>query len=451
VSATDTIVAVATPPGRGGIGIVRLSGGAVPEIAKVLLGGRLPPPRRAAYRAFVDGHGRVVDRGVALFFPAPGSYTGEHVLELQGHGGPVVLDMLLECALAAGARLARPGEFTQRAFLNDRLDLAQAEAVADLIDSATTQAARSALRSLEGALSQHVDALVEGVTELRALVEAGIDFPEEEDVEVLSDTRLVEALRALQERLASVQATAAQGRLLREGMSVVIAGRPNVGKSSLLNALAGRPAAIVTDVPGTTRDPIREHIDVDGLPLHVIDTAGIRTAGDAVEREGVSRAWQAIGDADALVVLVDDRAGLTGAEEAILSGAPDSVACILVHNKIDLSGRSAGRSTGEDRVTVRLSAKTGAGLELLRAALKECVGYRQTGEGGFLARRRHLDALARAGASLSAAARALRRDHASELVAEELRQAQLALGEITGEVGTEDLLERIFSRFCIGK
>jgi tRNA modification GTPase len=449
VEAQQTIAAVSTPPGRGGIGIVRISGKGVRDMASAVLGG-LPEPRRAHLCAFRDHGGEVIDRGIALFFPAPGSYTGEDVLELQAHGGPVVLDVLLRRCLSVGARLARPGEFSERAFLNGRMDLAQAEAVADLIDSASEQAARSALRSLEGALSTRVHNLVQSLADLRAHVEAAMDFPEEE-IDFLSDAALVDGLARLSADLQATLAGATQGCLLNEGVRIVLAGLPNVGKSSLLNLLAGRASAIVTDIPGTTRDPIREYIHLDGLPLHVVDTAGIRDAGDVVEQQGVERAWQAIHGADALLLVVDDRSPLGESEEDILSRTPNGVARVVVHNKIDLSGRASALKREGGRVQVFLSAKTGGGLEELKAALKECVGYRPENEGAFMARRRHLDALERAAGAMDAAGKALTEIRAGELVAEELRQAQLALGEISGEFTSEDLLERIFASFCIGK
>jgi tRNA modification GTPase len=446
---TDTIAAVSTPPGRGGIGIVRVSGPGTKDIADAIIG-CLPAPRSAHYCAFSDPTGAVIDRGVALYFPAPASFTGEDVLELQGHGGPVVMDMVLEAVLDVGARPARPGEFSERAFLNGRMDLSQAEAVADLIDSGSRAAARSALRSLDGVFSDRVRELSDALTETRALIEACIDFPEEE-IDFLSDPQLEARLAALREKLTATRAGATRGVLLKEGVRVVLAGQPNVGKSSLLNLLAGRDSAIVTDVPGTTRDVLREHIQLDGLPLHVMDTAGIRAPVDAVEAEGVERAWGAIEDADALLLVVDDRVGLDGADREILARTPTGVARIVVGNKIDLSGTDSGVKEEDDFTLVRLSAKTGAGIEGLETALKACVGYELADEGGFMARRRHLDALERTAASLDAAHDVLQTRRAGELAAEELRQAQNALGAITGEVTSDDILGEIFSRFCIGK
>lgn len=445
----DTIAAVSTPPGRGGIGIVRVSGPGTGVVAGAVIDG-LPSPRAARYCAFRDASGEVVDRGVAIYFPGPHSFTGEDVLELHGHGGPVVMDMVLEAVLRAGARPARPGEFSERAFLNGRMDLSQAEAVADLIDSGSRAAARSAIRSLDGVFSDRVHELADALTETRALIEACMDFPEEE-IDFLSDPQLVDRLESLRDRLAGIRAGAGRGVLLREGVRVVLAGQPNVGKSSLLNLLAGRDSAIVTDIPGTTRDILREHIQLDGLPLHVLDTAGIRAPGDPVEAEGVERAWDAIESADALVLVVDDRHGLGEADRAILERTPAGVARIVVGNKIDLSGAEPGRFVDDGVTRVRLSATEGAGIEALEEALKGCVGYEVVDEGSFMARRRHLDALARTADAVDAAERMLRERRAGELAAEELRRAQQALGAITGEVTSDDLLGEIFSRFCIGK
>ena len=445
----DTIAAVSTPPGRGGIGIVRVSGAATAVIAKSIIG-CLPPPRSAHYCGFRDRAGTLIDRGVALYFPAPASFTGEDVLELQGHGGPVVMDMLLAAALEVGARPARPGEFTERAFLNGRMDLSQAEAVADLIDSGSRTAARSALASLEGVFSDRVRVLANGLTEARAYIEASMDFPEEE-IDFLSDPQLDQRLTSLRDQFAGIRAGAARGVLLKEGVRVVLAGQPNVGKSSLLNLLAGRDSAIVTDIPGTTRDIIREHIQLDGLPLHVIDTAGIRPPGDAVEEHGVERAWSEIESADALLLVIDDRMGVDDADREILARTPTGVSRIVIKNKIDLSGAAPGAARSDDVVHVRLSATTGDGIEALESTLKQCVGYELDSGGSFMARRRHLDALQRAGVAVDRAHEVLRDRRAGELAAEELRQAQQALGEITGQVTSDDILGEIFSRFCIGK
>ncbi len=446
---TDTIAAVATPPGRGGIGVIRVSGPHSAAIAEAVCGA-LPLPRQAALRRFRAGDGAVLDEGIALYFPAPHSFTGEDVLELQGHGGPVVMDLLLARVCELGGRPARPGEFSERAFLNDKLDLAQAEAIADLIASDTAAAARAALRSLQGEFSRRVHALVEGLIELRMYVEAAIDFPEEE-IDFLADGVIAERLGELRERLSALQAAAGQGRLLRDGMTVVIAGRPNAGKSSLLNHLAGREAAIVTAIAGTTRDVLREHISIDGMPLHVIDTAGLRDSDDPVEREGIRRAWAEIEAADRILMVVDDRLGLNHEERRLRERLPPATPVTVLYNKIDLSGRSPTVRDGAWGTEIRLSAKTEAGLDLLREHLKACMGYHGGEEGVFMARRRHLDALDRATAALERAAYQLEVIRAGELVAEELREAQNALAEITGEFTSEDLLARIFSSFCIGK
>lgn len=445
-AAEDTIAAVATPPGRGGIGVVRVSGPAVADIARAILG-RVPPARRAAFHVFRDGDAAPLDEGLALYFPAPASFTGEDVLELQGHGGPIVMDRLLARVLALGARPAQPGEFSRRAFLNGKLDLAQAEAVADLIDSGSQAAARAAVRSLSGAFSERVHALVEQLIALRTWVEAAMDFPEEE-IDFLSDGRVAAELDSLRAALAEVLATARQGRLLREGMRVVLAGRPNAGKSSLLNALAGAESAIVTHVPGTTRDVLREEISLGGMPLHVVDTAGLRESADPVEQEGIRRAWREIEQADRILLLADAREGEGAEEAAIRARLPAAVPVTLVLNKIDLSGDPPGRR-GEAQVNI--SATAGLGLEDLRLHLQEVMGYEGEREGVFSARRRHLDALARAAAALEAGTEQLRVHAAGELLAEELRLAQEALGEITGAFAPEDLLGRIFASFCIGK
>lgn len=445
----DTIAAVATPPGRGGVGIVRLSGPAVRRIAEALTGS-LPEPRFARYCAFRRADQSTIDNGIALFFPAPHSFTGDDVLELQGHGGPVVMDMLLTRAIELGARLARPGEFSERAFLNGKLDLAQAEAVADLIESGSEQAARAALRSLQGEFSARIDALVEELVQLRMYVESAIDFPEEE-IDFLSDGAVSGRLDELLHRVDAVLDSAQQGCLLRDGMTVVIAGKPNAGKSSLLNRLVAREAAIVTDIPGTTRDVLREYIHIDGMPLHVIDTAGLRDSADQVEQEGIRRAWHEIGRADRILLVIDDREGIGEAERAILARLENKAPLTLIRNKTDLTGRAHGLREGELGPEVSLSARTGEGVEALRAHLKTCVGYHGVAEGAFLARRRHLDALERARRSLVQGRTQLETRRAGELLAEDLRQAQAALSEITGEFTTEDLLDRIFSSFCIGK
>ncbi|HET7569984.1 MAG TPA: tRNA uridine-5-carboxymethylaminomethyl(34) synthesis GTPase MnmE [Gammaproteobacteria bacterium] len=443
----DTIAAVSTPPGRGGIGIVRVSGPNSPAIAAALLG-EMPRAHRAVLRDFRDVDGSLIDRGLALFFPAPHSFTGEDVLELHGHGSPVVLDMLLLRIFKLGARPARPGEFSERAFLNDKLDLAQAEAVADLIDSGTREAARAALRSLEGEFSHAIDDLVEALTELRVHVEAAIDFPDEE-VDLLSDGAIGTRLEDAAEQLRNVEAGAAQGRLLRDGITVVIAGRPNAGKSSLLNRLAQADVAIVTDQPGTTRDVLASTIQLDGLPLTIYDTAGLRPGGDAIEREGMRRARARLESADLVLLVIDDLFGVDADDTSIADALPAGVPVCRVYNKIDLTGRPPGRCDEDAHRCVAISAATGAGFDALATLIKAVAGY-QGGGHNFLARRRHLDALARADEHL-ARARQHYEARSGELIAEELRLAQQALGEITGAVTSEDLLGRIFSSFCIGK
>jgi tRNA modification GTPase len=437
----DAIAAIATAPGRGGVGVVRVSAGDVAAFAEGLLG-RVPPPRHATYARFLAADGSTLDEGIALRFVAPHSFTGEDVLELQGHGGPVVLNLVLERCLELGARLAEPGEFSRRAFLNGKLDLAQAEAVADLIDAASTEAARAALGSLSGAFSARVTELVDGLTALRTLVEATLDFPDEE-IDFLQAADAFGRLDALDASLAAVRAQARQGALLREGLTVVLIGQPNVGKSSLLNQLAGFEAAIVTEIAGTTRDTVREAIQIRGVPLHVIDTAGLRDTQDPVERLGIERTWAAVEKADVALLLVDAAHGLGAAEQAILARLPP-VARLTVHNKIDVAGE-APRLRGDE---VWLSARSGAGVDLLRDRLLEAAGWQAAGEGAFMARARHLDALARAARHIAAARGATSQ---LELFAEELRLAQAALAEITGEFTADDLLGEIFGSFCIGK
>ncbi|NIQ08880.1 MAG: tRNA uridine-5-carboxymethylaminomethyl(34) synthesis GTPase MnmE [Gammaproteobacteria bacterium] len=444
----DTIAAQATPPGRGGVGIVRISGPKAVECAEAILG-HCPRPRYAEYLPFRTSEGEVIDEGLAIYFPGPNSFTGEDVLELQGHGGPVVMDRLLAILQQMDVRLARPGEFSERAFHNGKLDLAQAEAIADLIDASSEQAARSALRSLRGEFSNRVHALTESLTELRIYVESAIDFPEEE-VDFLGDGEVASRLRGIQERVSSVKAAAQQGTLLKEGMTVVLAGLPNAGKSSLLNALAGQESAIVTDIAGTTRDVLREEINLDGMPLHIIDTAGLRESADEVEREGVRRAWREIEQADRVLLLVDDGKGVTDDEQEILERLPHELSITVIKNKSDLTGRKSAVEESELGTEIRLSAKTGEGLDLLRDHLKQSMGYEGSVEGGFMARRRHLDALERAEENLRNGEQLLQQG-AGELLAEELRLAQLALGEITGEVSSDDLLGKIFASFCIGK
>jgi tRNA modification GTPase len=443
----DTIVAVATPPGRGGVGIVRASGPKVPELAATLLG-ELPRPRHATHARFLDARGEPIDEGLALFFPAPHSYTGEHVLELHGHGGALVMEALVGRAIEFGARRAQPGEFTQRAFLNDKLDLAQAEAIADLIDAGSREAVRAAMRSLQGEFSAMVRGLTEAVIELRTYVEAAIDFPEEE-IDFLADRELAERFQKVRGHFEAVLASARQGRLLREGMTVVLAGRPNAGKSSLLNRLAGYEAAIVTPIPGTTRDVLRERISIDGMPLHVLDTAGLRAGGDLIEEEGMRRARCEMQRADRVLFVIDTQVDPSGAAfSAERARLPVDVAVTLVFNKCDLA---VPLPLAEHAPHLALSASTGAGLEQLRAHLKECMGYQGVDGGTISARRRHLEALMRAQQHTADAAAQLTERRAGELVAEELRAAQQALNEITGEFTSDDLLGRIFAGFCIGK
>lgn len=446
---TETIAAIATPPGRGGVGMVRVSGGLVQTIAAGVLGD-VPQPRLAALRIFRDADGEMLDGGLALYFPAPNSFTGEDVLELHGHGGPVVMDMLLARVLELGARTAQPGEFTQRAFLNDKIDLTQAEAIADLIDSGSSQAARAALRSLQGEFSVAVHSLTEAVTETRMHVEAAIDFPEEE-VDFLADTVLHERIASAIDLCEQITARAQQGALLREGMTVVIAGRPNAGKSSLLNRLAGYDAAIVTDIPGTTRDVLRERIHIDGMPLHIADTAGLRDDADVVEAEGIRRARNEMIRADRILYVIDATRLLDDESmRAELSALPAETPVSVVINKIDLvNARSRYEQSQPPRL--HLSATTGEGVDLLREHLKECMGFQGAATGTISARRRHLDALNRADAHLHEAQRQLKDRRAGELMAEELRQAQQCLGEITGQFTPDDLLGRIFTSFCIGK
>lgn len=441
----DTIVAPATPPGIGGVGIVRISGPRAEEIAIAMLGS-LPEPRLATYARFCDAAGEAVDTGVALYFPAPGSFTGESVLELQGHGGPVVMAMLVEAAVTLGARLAEPGEFTKRAFLNDKLDLAQAEAVADLVGSSTQQAARAALRSLSGAFSEKVTALAENLVRLRMYVEAAIDFPEEE-VDFLADDKLTAELDDCATDFAALLQSAGSGRVLRDGYRVVIVGKPNAGKSSLLNHLSGEDSAIVTEVAGTTRDILREQINIDGLAVELIDTAGLRDDPDRIEAEGIRRARKALSNADAVLWIQD---ATDTASERLDPGVPAGIPLTIVRNKIDLTDESPGAETGE-HVVVRLSAKTGAGVAALRERLRQMAGYKDLGEGAYTARQRHVDALQRAAGHFGAGRKALDDNRAGELLAEELRLAHEALGEITGAVSADDLLGMIFAKFCIGK
>ncbi|GAC09737.1 tRNA uridine-5-carboxymethylaminomethyl(34) synthesis GTPase MnmE [Paraglaciecola chathamensis] len=450
----DTIVAQATASGRGGVGIVRVSGTLAAKVAEQIIG-HVPPVRNAQYVPFVSNTGEALDQGIALYFKAPHSFTGEDVLELQGHGGQVVLDMLIKATLQIpNVRLARPGEFSERAYLNDKLDLAQAEAIADLIDASSEQAARGALRSLQGEFSTQTNHLVELLTHLRIYVEAAIDFPDEE-IDFLSDGKVQNDLSAITAQLSAVKNKAQQGSLLREGMRVVIAGRPNAGKSSLLNALAGRDAAIVTAIAGTTRDVLKEHIHIDGMPLHIIDTAGLRDSSDEVERIGIERAWQEIEQADRVLFMLDS----TDTQESdpykiwpdFMQRLPDKMGLTVIRNKADLSGESIGKVEYKGYPVFQLSASHKQGIDVLAEHLKECMGFHSSNEGQFIARRRHIEAIERAEEHLLLGKQQLEDNLAGELLAEELRLAQSYLSEITGEFSSDDLLGKIFSSFCIGK
>ena len=440
------ICSIATPAGRGAIGIVRISGRDLGDLDRRLTGRSLAE-RVATYGPFLDDDGAAIDHGLAIRFAAPRSYTGEDVIELQGHGGPVVMQMLLARCLELGARLAEPGEFTRRAFLNGKLDLAQAESVADLIEASTAAAARSAVRSLTGSFSTEVRGLCDRLIDLRMLVEATLDFPDE-DVDFLVEARAFERIKAIAAELTAILDRARQGSLLRNGLHVVLVGQPNVGKSSLLNRLAGIDRAIVTDIAGTTRDALRETIQIEGIPLHITDTAGLRETTDEVEKIGIARTWQEIERADVIVRLVDVRDGLTAADAAIDARLPAGVERITVFNKVDLQARQPERIEADGAVGIYLSAKAGQGVELLRAELLRVAGWHRHGEDVILARERHLIALREAHARVHAA---LDARHALELMAEELRLAQEAVNEITGEFTPDDLLGVIFSRFCIGK
>lgn len=442
----DTIAAIATAPGNGGIGVVRLSGPESRQVAEGVLG-HCPPPRHAAYLPFKDTDGSLIDRGIAIYYAAPHSYTGEDVLELQAHGGPALMQLLLQRCLALGARQAEPGEFTRRAFLNDKLDLAQAEAVADVISAATAEAARSAVRSLAGEFSQCIHALRDRLVDLRMFVEACLDFPEE-DIDFISQGGVAEKLALVAAELQSVFSGARQGNLLREGIQVVLVGQPNVGKSSLLNQLAGEEVAIVTPVAGTTRDTIRSAIQINGVPLHIIDTAGLRETTDEVEQHGIARTWRALESAHAALLLIDAAHGITETEKSILARLRADLPKIWIHNKIDLTGESPARQERAGETHLHLSARTGDGMALLRSELLKIAGWQPGGEGVFMARARHLQALKTVEENLARASALLAQP---ELLAEELRLAQEALNTITGEFTPDDLLGEIFSRFCIGK
>ena len=450
---STTIAALATAPGRGGVGIIRLSGPDSLAIAEQIL--KLSPkPRFAHYLPFYGKDDIVLDSGIALFFPGPNSFTGEDVIEFQGHGGPVVMDMLLQRIFSLGALPARPGEFSERAFLNDKLDLAQAEAIADLIEASSEQAARSALRSLQGEFSTLIHKQVEALIHLRMYVEAAIDFPEEE-IDFLSDGKVETDTRIILTDLKEILLKAEQGCLMREGMSVAIAGQPNAGKSSLLNALSGKESAIVTDIAGTTRDVLKEEINLDGMPLHIIDTAGLRDSDCEVEKIGIQRAWDVIEKADQILMVVDENKisdpKSARIDQELLQQFPDSIDITIVHNKIDLAGKEAEIIKGEHRSEIYLSAKANMGTDLLKEHLKQCMGYQSAGEGTFMARRRHLEAIQKAIQSVENGLAQLQEFSAGELLAEELRLAQNALSEITGEFTSDDLLGRIFTSFCIGK
>jgi tRNA modification GTPase len=442
----DTIAAIATPPGNGGVGIIRISGTLVTEIAKQLLNKALIP-RHALFSSFINDDGSMIDSGISLYFPAPASYTGEDILELQGHGGSVVLDMLLRRVISLGARLANPGEFTERAFLNNKLDLAQAEAVADLIESSTEQSARSAQKSMQGVFSAQVNELVTELTELRIYVEAAIDFVDEE-IDFLTDGVVENRINRLLQSIQLIQQTAQQGRLLRDGMTVVLAGKPNAGKSSLLNALAGHEAAIVTDIAGTTRDVLRERIQLDGMPLHIIDTAGLRESDNSIEKEGIRRAHEEIQKADKILLLIDAR---EPEAEDLLKTLPANIDITKVYNKIDLLGIAPEIKETEDGYSCFLSIKTGEGMDLLKQHLKQSVGFNEATDNVFIARRRHIEAIRNGYQFVASALNQLQISQAGELVAEDLRQAQMRLAEITGTVTSDDLLGKIFSSFCIGK
>jgi len=454
----ETIAAQATPPGRGGVGIIRVSGPNAKNVAQAILG-KTPEIRKAEYLPFKDANNHTLDQGIALYFKAPNSFTGEDVIEFQGHGGPVILDMLLkEITALPNIRLAKPGEFSEQAFLNDKLDLTQAEAIADLINSSSEQAAKCALHSLQGDFSKLVHQLVEKVIHLRMYVEAAIDFPEEE-IDFLADKKIVNNLKDIITQISTVRNQAQQGSIIREGMRVVIAGRPNAGKSSLLNALSGKESAIVTDIAGTTRDVLSEQIHIDGMPLHIIDTAGLRESTDKVEKIGIERAWQEINQADRVLLMVDSSQAngqnpnydLQQIWPEFFDKIPKNIGLTIIRNKADISQTATGFDEQNNQAIITLSAKTGDGIKALKEHLKSIMGYQGSTEGGFMARRRHLIALENAHHHLNTGLEQLEAFMAGEILAEELRLAQQELNEITGEFTNDDLLSEIFSSFCIGK
>ena len=457
LSQKDTIVAQATAPGRGGVGIIRVSGPNTKSVAKAILG-KVPKIRKAEYLPFNDLKGEMIDQGIALYFREPNSFTGEDILELQGHGGPVILDMLLkEIVSLNGIRMANPGEFSEQAFLNDKMDLTQAEAIADLINSTSEQAAKCALHSMKGDFSKLINQLVDDTIHLRMYVEASIDFPEEE-IDFLADEKVVNNLKAIINQVKHVQKKAQQGAIIREGMRVVIAGRPNAGKSSLLNALSGKDSAIVTDIAGTTRDVLREHIHIDGMPLHIIDTAGLRESPDKVEQIGIERAWQEINQADRVLLVIDATQCNQNPRELwpeFFEKLPENIGLTIIKNKADVAGLASiideSFDSHNNHPTITLSAKTGDGVNLLTDHLKAIMGYQGNSEGSFMARRRHLSALDQAYHHLITGLEQLEAYVAGEILAEELRLCQQALNNITGEFTNDDLLGEIFSSFCIGK
>ena len=451
-SQKETIAAQATAPGRGGVGIIRVSGPEVKNVALSILG-KIPELRKAEYLAFNDHNGHALDQGIALYFKGPNSFTGEDILELQGHGGPVILDMLLKEILALPkVRMAAPGEFSEQAFLNDKLDLTQAEAIADLINSSSEQAARCALHSLQGDFSKLIHEMVNDTIHLRMYVEAAIDFPEEE-IDFLADEKVVKDLKKIINQVVEVKSKAQQGSIIREGMRVVIAGRPNAGKSSLLNALSGKESAIVTDIAGTTRDVLSEQIHLDGMPLHIIDTAGLRESADKVEQIGIERAWQEINQADRVLLMVDSSSDINLDPKTVwpefFEKLPANIGLTIIRNKADISKTATGYNEHSDTPTVTLSAKTGDGITALTDHLKQIMGYQGSTEGGFMARRRHLAALEQAHQHLEIGLEQLESYVAGEILAEELRFCQQELSKITGEFTNDDLLSQIFSSFCI--